>query len=116
MESGIQSPLSFPMSLPESHRSNKVTINIEDQKIGSVAPNTIQVFKVGIIGCGQLGTMILTKLLEIQGQIPNIKFYVSTRQPHLLKAFQQEFGVWVDYNNERIVAECDLVFLCVLPF
>jgi pyrroline-5-carboxylate reductase len=22
----------------------------------------------------------------------------------------------VDFNNERIVAECDIVFLCVLPF
>jgi len=31
--------------------------------------------------------MILTKLLEIQEQIPNMKVMVSTRQPHLLRAF-----------------------------
>ncbi len=94
--------------MPESTRSNKVTINFDDSKQ--------PVFKVGLIGCGQVGTMILTKLLEIQGQIPHLKLMVSTRQPHLLRAFQQEFGIWVDYNNERIVAECDLIFLCVLPF
>lgn len=45
-----------------------------------------------------------------------LKLYISTRQPHLLRAFQQEFGVWVDFNNERVVAECDVVFMCVLPF
>ena len=44
-----------------------------------------------------------------------MRLYVSTRQPHLLRAFQQDFGVSVDFNNERLVAECDLVFLCVLP-
>jgi len=30
METGLQSPMTFPPSMPESHRSNKVTINIED--------------------------------------------------------------------------------------
>ena len=94
------------INMPESTRSK--AINFEDAKQPA--------FKVGLIGCGQVGTMILTKLLEIQGQIPNLKLMVSTRQPHLLRAFQQEFGIWVDFNNERIVSECDLVFLCVLPF
>jgi pyrroline-5-carboxylate reductase len=41
---------------------------------------------------------------------------VSTRQPHLLRAFQQEFGVWVDFDNEKVFAECDVIFLAVLPF
>jgi pyrroline-5-carboxylate reductase len=59
--------------------------------------------------------MILTKLIEAQPRIPNMRLYVSTRQPHLLRAFQQDFGVTVDFNNERLIAECDLVFLCVLP-
>jgi hypothetical protein len=43
--------------LQESQRS-KVTIN---EKGGEAS-----LFKVGIIGCGQVGTMILTKLIEIQ--------------------------------------------------
>lgn len=95
--------------MPETNRSHKVSINIDEGKVNPV-------FKVGLIGCGQVGTMILTKLLEIQAQIPNLKLMVSTRQPHLLRAFQQEFGIWVDFNNERVVAECDLIFMCVLPF
>lgn len=42
-------------------------------------------FKVGIIGCGQTGTVILTKLLEVKEQINNLQIIVSTRQPHLLR-------------------------------
>jgi pyrroline-5-carboxylate reductase len=72
-------------------------------------------FKIGIIGCGHVGTMILTKLLEIQNSFNNLKVIVSTRQPHLLGAFQQEFCVEASYNNERVVRECDIIFMCVLP-
>ena len=72
-------------------------------------------FKIGIIGCGHLGTMILTKLLEISGSFNNLKILVSTRQPHLLRPFVQEFGIVAEFNNERIVQECDIIFLCVLP-
>ena len=72
-------------------------------------------FKIGIIGCGHLGTMILTKLLEISGSFNNLKLLVSTRQPHLLRPFVQEFNVIAEFNNERIVKECDIIFICVLP-
>lgn len=40
---------------------------------------------------------------------------MSTRQPHLLRPFQEEFGVLSDFNNEKIVKECDIVLVCVLP-
>jgi len=59
--------------------------------------------------------MILTKLLEISGSFNNLKILVSTRQPHLLRPFVQEFGIVADFNNERIVRECDIIFLCTLP-
>jgi hypothetical protein len=36
-------------------------------------------FTVGIIGCGQVGTMILTKLLEAQSSFNNLRLVVSTR-------------------------------------
>ena len=41
--------------------------------------NELPPFKIGIIGCGHLGTMILTKLLEISGSFNNLKLLVSTR-------------------------------------
>ena len=72
-------------------------------------------FKIGIIGCGQVGTVILTKLLEVREQIGNMQLMVSTRQPHLLKQFQTEFGVDVLFDNQKVAATCDLIFMTVLP-
>ena len=40
---------------------------------------------------------------------------VSTRQPHLLRPFAQEFSIIAEFNNERIVREADIIFICVLP-
>ena len=36
-------------------------------------------YKIGIIGCGQVGTMILTKLIEISHSFHNLQIMVSTR-------------------------------------
>jgi len=73
-------------------------------------------FKIGIIGWGQVGTMILTKLLEVIPYFKGVSIYVSTRQPHLLKEFKQEFDIEVDFDNEKIAKKWDLIFLCWLPF
>jgi phosphoglycerate dehydrogenase-like enzyme len=72
-------------------------------------------FKVGILGCGQVGTVLLTKLLEVKDQFHNLKMIVSTRQPHLLRPFQQEFGVECVFDNQKVAAESDIIFVCVLP-
>lgn len=72
--------------------------------------------KIGIIGCGQVGTMILTKLIECKEKFAIAKLMVSTRQPHLLKEFSEEYGVDVQFDNIRIAEECDVIFLCALPF
>ena len=86
-------------------------VSHEDEEDDDIIP-----MKVGIIGWGQLGTMILTKLLEIMPHFQGMKIYVSTRQPHLLKEFKQEFNISVFFNNEKIARKCDLIFLCWLPF
>ena len=72
-------------------------------------------YKIGIIGCGQVGTMILTKLIEISHSFHNLQIMVSTRQPHLLRPFKDEFGIQAEFNNDKVFAECDLIFMCVLP-
>lgn len=46
--------------------------------------------------------MILTKLLEVIPYFQGISIHVSTRQPHLLKEFKQEFDIEVDFDNEKI--------------
>lgn len=60
--------------------------------------------------------MILTKLIECQKSFEGLKIIVSTRQPHLLQDFVQEFGIEADYDNIKVARECDLIFLCSLPF
>jgi pyrroline-5-carboxylate reductase len=72
-------------------------------------------FKVGIIGCGQVGTVLLTKLLEVKDRFQNLEITVSTRQPHLLRPFRDEFGVECLFDNQKVAAECDLIFVTVLP-
>lgn len=72
-------------------------------------------FKIGLIGCGQLGTVLLTKLLEVQDRFHNMQIIVSTRQPHLLKSFKEEFGVKCIFDNQKVAAECDIVFMTILP-
>ena len=70
-------------------------VSVADLSAGQDLPD----FKVGIIGCGQVGTVLLTKLLEVKDQFHNLKLAVSTRQPHLLRPFKQEFGVECLFDN-----------------
>lgn len=66
----------------EAGEQNQVSMT--DLPAGQDLPD----FKVGIIGCGQVGTVLLTKLIEVKDQFHNLKLIVSTRQPHLLRPFQ----------------------------
>lgn len=59
-------------------------MNQQDQ---AQAQDDLPPYTVGIIGCGQIGTMVLTKLLEAQSSFNNLRVLVSTRQPHLLRPF-----------------------------
>jgi pyrroline-5-carboxylate reductase len=91
-------------------------------------------FKIGIIGCGQIGSMILLRIIE-QGSNINLQFeldfidkksiIVSTRQPLLISDFAHQYGIRIIYDNEevkqqiysfeKVATECDLIFLCCLP-
>ena len=46
--------------------------------------------------------MILTKLLEILPHFQGMSINVSTRQPDLLREFKQEFGIEVEFDNEKV--------------
>ena len=60
--------------------------------------------------------MILTKFLEVIPHFQGINLFVSTRQPHLLKDFKEEYGIEVDFDNEKVAKKADILFLCCLPF
>ncbi|KAH7815587.1 oxidoreductase [Monocercomonoides exilis] len=71
-------------------------------------------FKIGMIGCGTVGSLLLRTLLDFSGIKPH-KFVVSTRRPETLSHFQKE-GVFVCYDNQKVIEECDLIFVTVLPY
>jgi hypothetical protein len=71
-------------------------------------------FKVGIIGLGQIGKMLLMHLVELDivkaGQV-----IASTRNWERHSRLNEE-GITVVYDNARVAAECDVVVLCCLPY
>ena len=51
----------------------------------------------------------------MKDQFHNLKLIVSTRQPHLLRPFKSEFGIETLFDNQKVAAESDIIFICVLP-
>ena len=69
-------------------------------------------FKLGIIGCGTIGTIIVETLLSMGILKPN-EIIISTRRPQTL---QHRFKkILVVIENEVVIKESDLVILCCLP-
>jgi hypothetical protein len=71
-------------------------------------------FRVGFIGCGTVGSLMLQTLLSFSGLKPS-RFMVSSRRPETLQKFQQD-GVFVCFDNQKVYDECDLIFVTTLPF
>ena len=76
-------------------------------------------FKIGIVGCGHIGTSLLKIIIKIKdsGYI-NCKIYVSTRRPDIINSelynsLDDTIEIFLD--NEKIFNECDLIFLCIQP-
>ncbi|XP_035465323.1 NADP-dependent oxidoreductase domain-containing protein 1 isoform X1 [Scophthalmus maximus] len=69
---------------------------------------------VGILGAGHQGKQLLLSLLEMTDIQPaHVK--VSTRRPELAVGFVQT-GVECFFDNSRLAAWADVLFLCCLPF
>ncbi|XP_022333504.2 NADP-dependent oxidoreductase domain-containing protein 1-like [Crassostrea virginica] len=69
--------------------------------------------KVGIIGCGRLGSQLAHCLLTY-GRVKPKDLRVSTRRPETLEYLQNK-GVDCFHDNVKLVNLSHLVFLCVLP-
>lgn len=83
----------------------KATSTIISQKITSI------VFKLGIIGCGTIGSLIVETLLSL-GILKPKEIIISTRRPQTLQHFK---NIVVVTHNETVVKDADLVILCCLP-
>ncbi|XP_058255591.1 NADP-dependent oxidoreductase domain-containing protein 1 [Hemibagrus wyckioides] len=73
----------------------------------------LQPVKVGIIGGGHMGKQLALLLLTTPGFKPaNIN--ISTKRPDSLREFSDR-GVRCYFDNRRLAAWADVIFLCVLP-
>ncbi|XP_040915856.1 NADP-dependent oxidoreductase domain-containing protein 1 [Toxotes jaculatrix] len=68
---------------------------------------------VGILGAGHMGKQLLRSLLEMTGIKPS-HIKVSTRTPESAVEFVQK-GVECFFDNRRLAAWADVLFLCCLP-
>lgn len=57
-------------------------------------------FKVGIIGCGNVGGLLLRTLTDLSGVKP-FRLMVSTKRPETLQDFQKE-GVFICNDNQKV--------------
>lgn len=69
--------------------------------------------KVGIIGCGRLGSQLAHCLLTY-GRVNPKDMKVSTRRPETLEYLQNK-GVDCFHDNIKLVSLSHVVFICVLP-
>ena len=80
----------------------------------AVTQESVVGLKVGIIGLGQVGMSLLREALKFRYLEPE-NFMVSTRSPDKHHSFQSQ-GVRIMFDNESIARECDIIYLCCLPF
>ncbi|XP_061172106.1 NADP-dependent oxidoreductase domain-containing protein 1-like [Saccostrea echinata] len=69
--------------------------------------------KVGIIGCGRLGSQLAHCLLTY-GRVNPKDLKVSTRRPETLEYLQNK-GVDCFHDNIKLASTSHVVFICVLP-
>ena len=70
--------------------------------------------KIGIIGGGVIGRLILNTLLvyEKDGIKPS-NLYLSTRQYEDLQFYNTQFGVNVSFDNEAVARQVDMLIITV---
>jgi pyrroline-5-carboxylate reductase len=77
---------------------------------------TTTTIKIGFVGCGTIAAAIATGLAT-QTKIPLASIAVSRRSASKSKALQESFPnlVSIHDDNQEIVDQSDVIFLCVLP-
>jgi pyrroline-5-carboxylate reductase len=71
--------------------------------------------KVGIIGYGSIGSMLVKRFLSTEALQP-VGLMVSTKTKSKLDEMSQEFpGVGMAFNNQDAARFCRILFLCVKP-
>ena len=72
---------------------------------------TISVLKVGVIGAGVIGRLLLNSLISLCGWLLPTNIHVSSRRIEQLTKYE-EIGVNVYFDNDKLVETCDVIFFC----
>ena len=87
---------------------------INDQLGQSINNIDLESVRVGIIGGGIMGRLILNSLLVFEKQgLKASNITLSTRQCDDLQHYNSQFGVKVDFDNETTARESDIVIITV---
>ena len=109
MTNAFPPSLSSKLPTPNTSRLSGTTSDGLEQEQNGV--------KLGFIGCGTIASAIATGLLT-QDQINISSVALSRRSESKSKALVEKFGddvIQVSDDNQFIVDNCDIIFLCVLP-
>src|SRR3989338_3196564 len=68
--------------------------------------------KVGIVGCGNLGLSLLKGIHEA---LPEVEIVASKRHIDSLQDYANP-QVTITSDNARVLAECDILLVCLKPF
>ncbi|XP_072350465.1 NADP-dependent oxidoreductase domain-containing protein 1 [Scyliorhinus torazame] len=69
--------------------------------------------KIGVLGCGNFGKQLVFSLLQLT-DLTAACISVSTRRPETLSDLT-DLGIQCFYDNRRLAASVDVMFLCCLP-
>ncbi|XP_059504886.1 NADP-dependent oxidoreductase domain-containing protein 1 isoform X1 [Stegostoma tigrinum] len=69
--------------------------------------------RIGVLGCGRFGKQLVLSLLHLT-DLTATCITVSTRRPEKLSDLS-EMGIKCFYDNKRLAASVDVMFLCCLP-
>ncbi|MCA1056214.1 late competence protein ComER [Rossellomorea aquimaris] len=70
--------------------------------------------KVGIIGTGNMGKVIIEALIESKAISPS-QLYMTNRTLDKAEEIQKTTGGNVKKTNREVIKSCDIVFICVKP-
>lgn len=69
-------------------------------------------FTIGMIGCGQVGTRLLSLLLD---KMEGIEVLISRRQPDKLKSVSDRKNIKIMFDNAYVAQNASVILLMIQP-
>lgn len=72
--------------------------------------------RIGIIGCGNMGTDIVDALLKLQFDPKKIRISSRNHEYLLQESSYTKHGIQLSYDNKAAIHASDMVIVCVAPY